>query len=305
MIWGLEDEYHNYCGYDFKNLQIKIFKVSAHTTNSNYVNKYVGRYALFSGAYVITPTDSTLNESDFKWVYTFTVVDNTNWTTITDASTIQISGGYTYSYNYCDGVDKNSLAISPNIFINYQNVSKGNTLKGNSVGNLFVGLYCSSVTADYFCRNTFGYEVTTAGGYFTNMTFGEFCNNIMVGHGCSMNSFGNNCSGITLGNDSSYNSFGNSVTNTVLSNGCQNNVFENQSTGNNLLGGVVKGAYIGSNAYGCTINGNNTTGAGYGIYISAFSGNLTFQAGTYGIKVVVQKQNVTYTSSNNMQVITS
>ena len=359
VIWELEDEYHNYCGYDFKNLQIKIFKVSAHTTNSNYVNKYVGRYTLFSGSYAITPKNSTFNESDFKWVYTFTVVDNTNWTTITDASTIQISGGYTYSYNYCDGIDKNTLAVSPNVFINYQNVSKGNTLKGNSVGNLFVGLYCSSLTADYFYRNTFGYEVTTANGYFSNNTFGEFCNNNMIGHNCTLNSFGNNCSGITLGNscsansigngcgttgntkpftlgdscynnsfgnacinnqlgnNSSNNSFGNSCSNIHLGASCTNNSFSNacfsntlgDSCGTNMFGDQCYSNTLGNNCSRNVLeNGCNNNGIGASVLDLYMTNNCnanTVNASVVSLKIVKQKSNTTFTTSQNYSVITS
>lgn len=335
VIWGLEDEHHNYCGYDFKNLQIKIFKVSAHTTNSNYINKYVGRYTLFGGSYAITPTNSTFNESDFKWVYTFTVVDDTNWATITDASTIRISGGYTYSHNYCDGIDKNSLAVSPNVFINYKNVSKGNTLKGNSVGNFFVGLYCSSLTADYFYRNTFGYEVTTANGYFSNITFGESCNNNMIGHGYISNSLGNNCYNNLFGNYCNDNSFDNDCYNNVLKDNVNRISLGNRCRDNQFEAGVVlcsfengchsnsidAGSYdihLGDENADNTFSSNNKridfsqlchnnilNDSCENIMLSTNCYSNTFNANVKNVNVAKFKASTTFTTAQNNSVITS
>jgi hypothetical protein len=70
VIYEMIDEFDNKCGYDFKNIQFKRFKITATTTSvTSVVNTYFGAREIISST--LFPNNCTISTSDTKFVYTF------------------------------------------------------------------------------------------------------------------------------------------------------------------------------------------------------------------------------------------
>lgn len=79
VIYELEDEYGNKCGYDFKNIQMKFYKITATTTKTTdllgtYSNSR--RVSSSTNTQMAMSSSFTTNASDFEWRYTFDMYKN-------------------------------------------------------------------------------------------------------------------------------------------------------------------------------------------------------------------------------------
>jgi hypothetical protein len=202
VIYWLKDEYGNECGYDFKNIQTKYYKITATTgTSTGLVNTYSGsRYAGVNDG-TLVPKNCTISTADTEWRYTFDLFTSNEHK---DYSLNKYSSGAIYCYDnkinalYGNASGQNNAKQYINV-VNFKNVSTSASCYGNKLGdrnyNYSFGTYCYS--------NSFGNNC-----YYNS--FGNYCVFNSFGNNCQSNSFGKNCYSNSFGNNCSSNSFGNS-----------------------------------------------------------------------------------------------
>ena len=70
VIYEMIDEFDNRCGYDFKNIQMKFYKITATTTTSTrLINTYSGSKEI--GSTALVPANCTISTTDTEFRYTF------------------------------------------------------------------------------------------------------------------------------------------------------------------------------------------------------------------------------------------
>ena len=184
VIYEMEDEWGNKCGYDFKNIQFKRYAISAVTST------------MISGD-TLTSLQSTL-------VYS----SNSNITMARSTTTTTTSGGVAVSNYY--GL---SVTVDPNTFNwaytfeNSSNSSKDMSLDGSANGNV-VSPYCTS--SKYTLNN-----IVMRGNSISNVFDGN-CRDMTFKSLANGNKFGYACYRLCLGGGAS-NTFGGSCHDMVIS----------------------------------------------------------------------------------------
>lgn len=203
----MEDEHHNHCGYDFKNVMYYI---------SNWAE--VGTYYYYgaNGTTVGTLLDAVLAKFDYvdqtKAYYTFSYVDTNDSDTLYEA-TVKWSDLVDHQISNNDLYKCASFAFNQSAAIWFFDVGDIQVM-GNTFGT------------DCFA-NSFGHSCSWN-------SFGNSCSSNSFDNACSYNSFGNSCSGNSCRNSFNANSFGNGCTNNTIGVHCDYNIFGNGCTNNNL-----------------------------------------------------------------------
>lgn len=266
VIYRMIDEYGNDCPYDFKNIQIKRWKITS--THNSLNNEYIGIDGLDIDGSTIP------DKNDFKWFYTFSFIkkapDTLTIKSISDLftdshiglSTMEIAGDNIIKPYVTDGV----MQLNYTLFFNevtddsvsfpYMNKIGANclynALKDNCMNNTFENNCMGNILLDTCKNNIFG--DSCQGNIFksncNNNTLGSSCSSIILatnctdntfGNGCTNNNFGNNCANNTFkdycmnntfGANCTSNNFGSNCANNTFGNGCTSNTFKDYCTGN-------------------------------------------------------------------------
>ena len=287
VIFYLKDERDNECGYDFKNIQMKRFRITAvdltsldvfstGTINTKYktncIDHLVGTYLGTIKASDLLPVRNdfiTINESDFKWVYTFNRTTN-DFASCEDAS---------LAYARVNSIKMASGRLNNIAFVNKSNTIAGVHIETNGMDSSF-GDYIFGVNIDFGFQN----NIIGANCYLNNIKE-NYKNNIIIDN-CSYNFInGNNHNNIILfssfqnvygagvsncilsldnsfiGNAASYIQCGEDCDNWHIDNGCSyiqtGNQCENMFFGNACGGSVENAIRMGDNNLGHTFLGYN------------------------------------------------
>ena len=249
VIYWMKDEYDNECGYDFKNIQMKYYKITATTTTSTgLVNTYSAsrEVGLSNGALV--PSRCTIDSSDYEWRYTFDLFTN---------NTHQDSSLNNYSSNNAKCCYNNKIN---DLYDRWSPISA--TTRKQRFINIIS--FRNTVPIDNCYDNTFGtrnYNFSFGDGCYSN-SFGNGCYSNSFGNGCYSNSFGNRCYSNTFGSECDANTFGYSCYSNTFGNRYYFNSFDNNCDSNTF----------GNNCY-FNIFGNNC-------YFNIFGNN--FDSNTFG-----------------------
>lgn len=182
VIYYMKDERENECGYDFKNIQMKRFKITAvdltsldwaglGTLNTKYktncIDYLVGTYLGTIKASDLLPIRNdiiTINESDYKWIYTFNRTTD-NFATCKDNS---------LSYTRHCVIKNTSNRLNNTAFVGQSNSTIGVYISGDNWDNTF-GNYTFGVNIDFgFQNNIIGNSC------YLNSIKENFKNNIMI-----------------------------------------------------------------------------------------------------------------------------
>ena len=271
VIYWMKDEYGNECGYDFKNIQMKYYKITATTTTStSLVNTYSASRSVGNSSGSLVPSNFTINSSDFEWRYTFDLfTSNThkdyslnNYSS--DAKNcydnkinesydkLLSSSSTTKKQQFINIISFRNTSNSSNCYSNTfrdknYNFSFSNNCRYNSFGDncysISFGDNCYSISFGNDCfNNSFGNDCY-------NNNFGNNCFAIRFSNYCDSNSFGDYCYSNSFGNSCFNNSFGNHCESNSFGNSCYKNTFRNECLFNNLFNGVASAIFNDSTEY--------------------------------------------------------
>ena len=233
VIYYMKDEWNNECGYDFKNIQMKFYKITAVTTvpsdlNNTYsISKRVGTTtnSITSGC--------TVDETDYEWRYTFDLfIDNThNDYSLnkygTNGPKLCINNKIPMLFGDSTTFGDNAASKLQNInFISFRNTAVSNECSYNLFGDRCYNVSFGSeanhnVFGGYCYLNTFSNSC-----YFN--TFGNYCHDNINGEGCMLNVLGQYCYNNIFGTYSYCNTFNNYCEGNTLGNYCQSMIFEQE-----------------------------------------------------------------------------
>lgn len=286
VVYYMEDEYGNVCGYDFKNIKFAFADTSSALVDSSDHYYYTFTDASTDGDLSMKKDSSTVCEKnrimalndDVSFILPFTVFIAGNSVynnTILDAS------GNIFCEAHDNEIDRAIGNVADGAF-NFNEV-------GSMLNNWFTGAsevnnmkYISdSKFGGNFAFNTIRYCANvTAGSSFMLNEVGEYFCDSSFGNNCYDNFFGPYCGSITTGNDFRQN---------TLELQCNNITFGNNCTFNRM--GTVSYSRIGNNCYSNQIDG--------GKYI--YFGNASNQGGDWiaGNRLIGLTQYVYFYNTNN------
>ncbi|WP_173431794.1 hypothetical protein [Sharpea azabuensis] len=243
VIYYMKDENENECPYDFKNIQFKRYKITALSSCSSLVGKYLG-YLYNNSRY---PAGANIDSSDYKYVYTFDL-NNTDYSVLIDRGCFG-NGEYCFGNTIKFYITEDKQQLNNIVFVNTGSSSHcdSNTFSincryysfGSDCFNNTFGSNCNRNTFGDNCnRNIFGSDCNgnIFGGDCFNNTFGSNCSNnkfrVSLSHNtfgdnCNRNTFGSNCSNNTFNDYLTDNTFGGNCNNNTFDSGCSNNTFNN------------------------------------------------------------------------------
>ena len=359
VIFYLKDERDNECGYDFKNIQMKRFRITAvdltsldvfstGTINTKYktncIDHLVGTYLGTIKASDLLPVRNdfiTINESDFKWVYTFNRTTN-DFASCEDASlayarvnSIKMASG---RLNNIAFVNKSNTIVGVHIEINGMDSSFGNHIYGVNIGfgfqNNIIGTNCylNNIKENYkdnIMIDNCSHNFINGNNHNNIILFSSFQNvygagvsncilsldNSFIGNAASYIQCGEDCDNWHIDNNCSYIQTGNQCENMFFGNNCGGSVENAIRMGDSNLGHVFLGynraITLGNNLEVClfknfarviTIANASTTRYGH-ITLGTGSGNKTFEQGTNYINVANSDiVTRTYTTADNNKV---
>ena len=176
VIYSMEDEFENKCGYDFKSIQFQRYKITAKTDSKktdDLVGKYQGMRQLDQSSFL--PSGYTISSSDYKWFYTFGVDEGNDPGASKSDKSMNKNGTTSQCFsneidplfgNYNNNVNTHKQYLNQIVFLN--DASNSSAINSKTSSNKF-------------------------GGRCHTMTFGNYCNSNSFGNDCYYNSFGNNC----------------------------------------------------------------------------------------------------------------
>jgi hypothetical protein len=251
VIWNMTDEYNNSCGYDFKNVQFKRYKITATKENPSenecaFFNKYAGLLT-YNDSFPKLPNGYIIDENDSIFLYTFSYIDIDG--SVKDNS---IGGDFMeigMSISLCRNnimdpaiLDYFYRSLNNNVFITTLSDSPAtliivnNKLGLSCYNNTFVGTsqqntlgeYCYEIVLGNSSFNVFdnGCKDITLGNNCQGNIFTSACDGIRGGNMVLLNIF-EGCAGIRLGNNSMYNKFANFCSNIILGNYTVRNIISN------------------------------------------------------------------------------
>lgn len=286
VVYYMEDEYGNVCGYDFKNIKFAFADTSSALVDSSDHYYYTFTDASTDGDLSMKKDSSTVCEKnrimatndDVSFILPFTVF---------------IAGNSVYNNTILDASDNIFCEAHDNeIDRAIGNVADG-AFNFNEVGSMLNNWFTGASEANSmkyisdskfggnFAFNTIRYCANvTAGSSFMLNEVGEYFNNSSFGNNCYDNFFGPYCGSITAGNDFRQN---------TLELQCNNITFGNNCTFNRM--GTVSYSRIGNNCYSNQIDG--------GKYI--LFGNASNQGGDWiaGNRLIGLTQYVYFYNTNN------
>ena len=261
VIYYMRDEYGNECGYDFKNIQMKFYKITAvETISTDFVDTYTGSKQV--GGSDLVPSGCTISTADTEWRYTFDlVVNNTHY----DYSLNKWSNCKKMCYNNKISTlysDYNSNSANDNKqyinIISFRNTALSlYSIEAGCFGNEFGNRNYNNSFGDNCCFNSFGNacHYNNFGNECYYNRFGNSCYHNSFGKYCDVNNFGNFCYNNNFGRNCDANSFGNSCNSNTFGDNYSNNIFGN---GINLDTSALK--WLGQNIGGGVLTRNATTG---------------------------------------------
>ena len=282
VIFYMKDEFGNICGYDFKNILMKFYKITAVTTVPSALNNtYSVSKVIDTDNYTIT-SGCTVDANDTEFRYTFDLYLNSTHSdySLNTASSNKAKFCYdnviTPMYGFTNtgnSAENKKMWIN---FISFRNTSNDNACYGNKFGaknyNMSFGYSCFSNTFGNNCySNTFG------DGCYSN-TFGNNCYSNAFGDGCYSNTFGDGCSSNTFAYDCVRNTFGEQCYSNTLARRFTYNTFGNYCYSNSIGGDSYSntlgnycysnkiGSYCSSNTFGNSCSSNTFGSGGYGYY---------------------------------------
>lgn len=260
VIFYMKDEFGNICGYDFKNILMKFYKITAVTTvPSSLNNTYSISKVIGTNNYTIT-SGCTVSSSDTEFRYTFDLVDSSIAHSDYSLNTVSSNKAkfcydnvITPMYGFTsalDSTDNKKMWIN---FISFRNNFNIALCYGNKFGTIN---YNMSFEAGCHA-NTFGnqcYSNTFGEGYMIN-TFGNMCSSNTFGLSCGANTFGDYCMLNTIGDGCQFNTFGGYSYFNTIGMSCGANTFGNLYT-NNTLGRYSSYNTFGNNCFSNTFGDN-------------------------------------------------
>ncbi|MBP3201268.1 MAG: hypothetical protein J6M39_06435 [Lachnospiraceae bacterium] len=206
VIYWMKDEYDNECGYDFKNIKFKRYRI----TECEKCNDLVGCWAIESNdIYVV-------GDSSFYFL-TFSAENKLGNNNI-------IKPLIVYGKQYLNNIVIIGNSATNNVF---DNNCQNNTLMSNCFNNIF-GPNCNENVLNSDCRNNI------LGPYCTNNCFAQKCDTNTLKGRCNNNVFGISCNSNIFGYYSNYNVLGYDCDSNILRCYCSNNKFYYQAY-NNIL----------------------------------------------------------------------
>jgi hypothetical protein len=204
VIWEMEDEYGNRCGYDFKNIQFKRNLISsskeeASEEDCRFFNRYIG---LEKENIPKLPEGYFIDSENYKYLYTFSMILENG--TVKDLSNPKIVGLDEIAILHMCRNNKlcnmSSNFLNNNVFVTSDGALDGvvynNTLSFDCENNTFVGETYDN-TLGSTCRNNtfgaFGTRANTLDSGCNDNTFGFRFENNKLYSDCSNNIFGDNC----------------------------------------------------------------------------------------------------------------
>ncbi len=267
VIYELEDEFNNKCGYDFKNIMFKRYLVENCDDCPSLVGRYYGLKQVGQDVYL--PTMSEISTAAESWRFTFSLGEESDYSMTDCRGSSKVCFG-----NQVNNYKIDAKSYLPNVvFLNnttdsfcYGNIlfsenTHSITIGGNCRLNSFGGNCYANVFGDDFSTNIFG------NGCFNNI-FGNNCYDNVVGNNCydniikdmfSMNIVGNYFSSNTIGSGAQSNAFGNGCSENYCEDNCSNNTFSHwcycNYMGNNIQYNTFD-SFCSSNTLGddCTYN---------------------------------------------------
>ena len=212
VIYYMKDEYDNECGYDFKNIQMKYYKITATTTKAaGLVDTYSASRQVGVSTGSLEPPNCTVDSSDYEWRYTFDLFLN-------NAHKDYSLNKYSSDIKYCHGNKINS------------SYDKKGTSSSTTNKQRFINIisFRNDGTTSICHGNTFGYANF-------NFSFGDDCYINNFGSNCYSNSFGSNCYSNSFGSNCKFNTFSNYCNHNIFGNNCDSNSFD-ANCGSNIFG---------------------------------------------------------------------
>ena len=274
VIYYMKDEFNNECPYDFKNIQMKFYKITAVTTvPANLNNTYSISKKLGTSTNTIT-SGCTVDETDFEWRYTFDLFTANSHKDYslnvygTNKPKMCVSNSILPVYGEENAFGDN--AVSKLQYLNH--ISFRNTANDSECNYNTFGDKCFNISFGNSCHhNKFGgyafYDTFASSCYYNQ--FGDVFYNNLFGNGCMLNVFGNNCFDNSLGTYSYCNSFGNYCENNILGNYCQSTIFEQECYSNTLSDNAL-GNTFGSGCHHITLAKEYT----YSVIIESGNGHI-------------------------------
>jgi len=253
VIYYMEDEWHNVCYYDFKNIMFTRKILNKKFDQENGVDTMV---------YTFTWITEQSEIEDASIVCQDMIGYPSNQWGVRNNRILPFSAGSATEWQQ----GKKSFVLNDNVFISPNGYFEGiffgicgniihadcysntftcdfnyNTLFEQSKHNVFGNRCQKCIFGINFSDNiltgetrfcTFGQHClnNTIGALTTSMSFGDNCQNITIGDNSTALSFGNSCQNITIGNNAATMSFGNNCQNITIGansnqifvgNGCQ------------------------------------------------------------------------------------
>lgn len=249
VIFYMKDEFGNICGYDFKNILMKFYKITAVTTiPSSLNNTYSISKVIGTNNYTIT-SGCTVSSSDTEFRYTFDLVLDVH----KDYS-LNDYGSYKSKLCHDNKIPRlfgnsnyfqasNYTKLQYINFISFRNTSQTDLCYSNIFGNRCYNI--SFGRNSYFNTfNEYNYNLTFGNGCYKiifgnscgNNILGDSCYSIVLARGCTSIKIGSNCNSLDLGDNSYSNTFGNSCSYITFNSGCNSNTLGNYC--NNILFGI-------------------------------------------------------------------
>lgn len=284
VIYGLKDEFNNYCGYDFKNLMFPRYALSALDPDANdkalaydangQPNRYGSIYQVFSALQrylMVGQYENPWENAGYDFAVSGNILGVIQFPAIDATYLSSFSADLYYTFDYFDGLAHSDYSLNTSgKMLCYENeianipdtlsVSAGlsNVPIGIS-GNVFENNTYNFINYDLYCAGN-----RLAAGTSLN-TFGAECHGNEIGADCYGNTVGNSCSYNTVGNGCINNIIGDEFQYNTLSEDCINNTigstFLHNAIGAHCADNII-GAYCSGNSVGSKFC-NNTIGGGF------------------------------------------
>ena len=297
VIYYMEDEFGNKCDYDFKNILMLRYEVTASTDSEFSFN--VSR--IFTRK--TTRANWTVDTTNNYYFYTFSFCASSDLTNLQDLSVMDGISSKAFYGNEFYSIDKTDTNLQPSCMIICPSGSNTITLSG-----LTTNLY-NNKSLSGFKNNTFNCLGSTSDATNKTNSFGNNCysntfgyanDNNLFGDGNYNNSFGDNNNGNLFGKDNysnlfiynnafnlfgdgnysnsfgmlnTYNSFGNRNNNNSFVDDNNNNSFGNNNSSNSFSNSNSSNSFGNSNSSNSF--GNNNSNNSFGNY------NLSNSFGNY------------------------
>ena len=224
VIYGLKDEFNNYCGYDFKNLMFPRYALTAldpeaeNMTLAYDVNDQPNRYGslnqIFTALQSYIESGSYVNpwqNAGYDFAVGGSILGVIQFPAIDATYLSAFSADLYYTFDYFDGTAHSDYSLNGSgKMLCYEN-EIANTPDALSVQiglpTVPMGVGCCvfenhTSEADPFCAENkirAGSVLCTAGSGCHGNSLGENCYGVTAGNDCSSNTVGNNCSSNTVG----------------------------------------------------------------------------------------------------------